>query len=82
MTTVFLNGQFMPIAEAKVPVMDRGFLFGDGACAAVLGPCEPGQGLLAFRMDTIGEAAPLLAVPGGGSCIRMTLPDPQTLLPA
>ena len=31
MTTVFLNGQFMPIAEAKVPVMDRGFLFGDGA---------------------------------------------------
>ena len=31
MTTVFLDGQFMPIAEAKVPVMDRGFLFGDGA---------------------------------------------------
>jgi 3-oxoacyl-[acyl-carrier-protein] synthase-3 len=47
-------------------------LFGDGACAAVLGPCEPGQGLLAFRMDTIGEAAPLLAVPGGGSKMKMT----------
>ena len=31
MTTVYLNGQFMPIAEAKVPAMDRGFLFGDGA---------------------------------------------------
>ncbi|MEZ5614737.1 MAG: D-amino acid aminotransferase [Rhodocyclaceae bacterium] len=31
MTTVFLNGQFMPIAEARIPVMDRGFLFGDGA---------------------------------------------------
>ncbi len=30
MTTVFLNGEFMPLAEARIPVMDRGFLFGDG----------------------------------------------------
>ncbi len=28
--TVFLNGDFMPIEEAKVPVLDRGFIFGDG----------------------------------------------------
>jgi len=28
--TVFLNGEFMPITEAKVPVLDRGFIFGDG----------------------------------------------------
>jgi D-alanine transaminase len=28
--TVFLNGSFMPIDEAKVPVLDRGFIFGDG----------------------------------------------------
>lgn len=28
---VFLNGEFMPLGEAKVSVMDRGFLFGDGA---------------------------------------------------
>lgn len=28
---VYLNGEFMPLAEAKVPAMDRGFLFGDGA---------------------------------------------------
>jgi len=27
---VYLNGEFMPIAEAKISVMDRGFLFGDG----------------------------------------------------
>ncbi|HZH11285.1 MAG TPA: D-amino-acid transaminase [Microvirga sp.] len=27
---VFLNGSFLPIEEAKVPFMDRGFLFGDG----------------------------------------------------
>jgi D-alanine transaminase len=29
--TVYLNGQFLPIAEAKVSVLDRGFIFGDGA---------------------------------------------------
>ena len=27
---VYLNGEFMPVEEARVPVMDRGFLFGDG----------------------------------------------------
>lgn len=26
----YLNGQFLPISEAKVPAQDRGFLFGDG----------------------------------------------------
>ncbi len=31
MSTVYLNGAFMPIADAKVPAMDRGFLFADGA---------------------------------------------------
>jgi len=28
--TIYLNGQFMPIEEAKVSVLDRGFIFGDG----------------------------------------------------
>ena len=28
--TVYLNGKFMPIEEARVPVLDRGFIFGDG----------------------------------------------------
>jgi D-alanine transaminase len=27
---VFLNGSFLPLEEARVPFMDRGFLFGDG----------------------------------------------------
>jgi D-alanine transaminase len=27
---VYLNGKFMPIEEAYVPVLDRGFIFGDG----------------------------------------------------
>ena len=28
--TVYLNGQYLPIEEAKVSVLDRGFIFGDG----------------------------------------------------
>ncbi len=28
--TVYLNGIFLPIAEAKISVLDRGFIFGDG----------------------------------------------------
>lgn len=28
--TVYLNGNFLPIEQATVPVLDRGFIFGDG----------------------------------------------------
>ena len=28
--TVYLNGEFLPIGEAKVSVLDRGFIYGDG----------------------------------------------------
>ncbi|MFW5443846.1 MAG: D-amino acid aminotransferase [Methylococcaceae bacterium] len=28
--TVYLNGEYLPLSEAKVSVLDRGFLFGDG----------------------------------------------------
>lgn len=28
--SVFLNGEYLPLADAKVSVLDRGFLFGDG----------------------------------------------------
>ena len=27
---IYLNGQYMPIEEARIPVLDRGFIFGDG----------------------------------------------------
>jgi D-alanine transaminase len=30
MSTVYLNGDYMPMDEAKISPMDRGFLFGDG----------------------------------------------------
>ena len=29
-TSVFLNGRILPLGEAKVSVLDRGFIFGDG----------------------------------------------------
>jgi D-alanine transaminase len=32
---VYLNGDFMPIEEARVPVLDRGFIFGDGVYEVV-----------------------------------------------
>ena len=28
--TVFVNGAFVPFEEARIPIMDRGFLFADG----------------------------------------------------
>jgi len=30
MSIAYLNGTFLPLEDARVPVMDRGFLFGDG----------------------------------------------------
>jgi D-alanine transaminase len=30
MSTVYLNGDYLPMSEAKISPMDRGFLFGDG----------------------------------------------------
>jgi D-alanine transaminase len=43
--TVYLNGKFMPIEEAKVPVLDRGFIFGDGVYEVI-----PVYSRRAFRM--------------------------------
>ena len=35
MNIVYLNGSFMPIDEARIPVLDRGFLFGDAVYEVV-----------------------------------------------
>ncbi len=43
--TVYLNGAFMPIEEATVPVLDRGFIFGDGVYEVI-----PVYSRRAFRM--------------------------------
>jgi D-alanine transaminase len=42
----FLNGEFMPLSEARVPVLDRGFIFGDGIYDVV-----PVYGRRLFRFD-------------------------------
>lgn len=46
MGTVYLNGEFLPVEQAKVSVMDRGFLFGDGVYEVI--PVFGGQ---PFRCD-------------------------------
>jgi D-alanine transaminase len=43
---IFLNGRFMPIEEAMVPVLDRGFIFGDGVYELV-----PVYSRVPFRLD-------------------------------
>ena len=43
---VFLNGDFLPADEAKVPVLDRGFIFGDGVYELV-----PVYSRVPFRLD-------------------------------
>lgn len=43
---VYLNGEYLPLSEAKVPVLDRGFIFGDGVYEVI--PAYAGQ---LFRLD-------------------------------
>ena len=43
---VFLNGKFMPVEEARIPVLDRGFIFGDGVYELI-----PVYSRVPFRMD-------------------------------
>ena len=46
MGTIYLNGRLMPIEQATVPVMDRGFLFGDGVYEVI-----PVYSRRPFRID-------------------------------
>lgn len=46
MPTVFLNGEFLPPDQARVSVMDRGFLFGDGVYEVI-----PAYGGQLFRLQ-------------------------------
>jgi len=45
-SVVFLNGKFMPVDEARVPVLDRGVIFGDGVYELV-----PVYSRVPFRLD-------------------------------
>ncbi len=44
-------------------------LFGDGAGAAVLRPCDPADGILAVDMHSDGDLGDVLEVPAGGSLL-------------
>ena len=46
MITAYVDGAFLPLAEARVSPMDRGFLFGDGAYEVI-----PVYSRRAFRLD-------------------------------
>ncbi len=43
--TIYLNGQFMPVEEARISVLDRGFIFGDGVYEVI-----PAYSRKAFRL--------------------------------
>ncbi len=43
---VFLNGEYLPIDEARVSVLDRGFIFGDGVYEVI-----PAYGNRPFRLE-------------------------------
>ncbi len=45
MSTVYLDGQFQPVESAKISVLDRGFLFGDGVYEVI-----PVYGRTPFRL--------------------------------
>lgn len=46
MSTAYLDGSFLPLSEARVPALDRGYLFGDGAYEVI--PVYDGR---IFRLD-------------------------------
>lgn len=43
---VYLNGEYLPISQAKISVLDRGFLFGDGVYEVI-----PAYGRHMLRLD-------------------------------
>ena len=43
---VYLNGDYLPINEAKISVLDRGFIFGDGVYEVI-----PAYGAKALRFE-------------------------------
>jgi D-alanine transaminase len=46
MSTIYLNGDFLPADQACIPVLDRGFIFGDGVYEVI-----PAYGGKLFRLE-------------------------------
>jgi D-alanine transaminase len=52
---VYLNGEYLPLEEARIPVLDRGFLFGDGVYEVI--PVYGGRPFrLAEHMDRLDRS--------------------------
>ncbi|AET87999.1 aminotransferase class IV [Burkholderia sp. YI23] len=47
---VYLNGEWGPLSEARIPVLDRGFIFGDGVYEVVPLYAQPNGARLPFRL--------------------------------
>lgn len=63
MSRVYLNGSFMPMSEARISPMDRGFLFGDGIYEVI--PC--------YRGKTVGLAPHLSRMQDGLDAIELPM---------
>jgi D-alanine transaminase len=48
--TVYLNGEWGPLSEARIPVLDRGFIFGDGVYEVVPLYLQPDGARKSFRL--------------------------------
>ena len=67
----WLNGQYLPLAEAKIPIQDRGFLFADGiyeVTAVIDGKLVDFDAHLARLLRSLGEIE--LALPVSGDELR------------
>ena len=64
MTTAYLNGEYMPLEEARISPMDRGFLFGDGIYEVI--PSYGGR-MVGFgpHMDRMNNGLGLLEIDPG-----------------
>jgi len=61
-STAWLNGRFLPLAEAQVPVLDRGFLFGDGVYEVI--PVYGGRLLRPeAHLERLGRSLAATAIP-------------------
>ncbi|CAA0101611.1 D-alanine aminotransferase [Halioglobus japonicus] len=68
MSTVYLNGSYLPMSEARISPMDRGFLFGDGIYEVI--PSYDGA--------LVGFSEHLARMKNGLQAIQIPLhPDPE-----
>jgi 3-oxoacyl-[acyl-carrier-protein] synthase-3 len=85
------SGLFRHVAVVAAELSSKGLrwddldtctLFGDGAAAAILGPAQEGEGILAIRNATYSEGADLSVMLAGGSRLNMRTPpeDPDDYL--